>query len=153
MQVEAERVDARLDGEVRSDNRRHLGRIVLSLGLPLVAVGAVEDHLDACIDEPAVQVADPVRSQLALLEGGGDLLAGDVSALAAGRDQRRRRILDRRLRAHQLRCLQLLSHVRTRSCTALPSGEAFLLSRRRPASMPRPSPEATLRRGPGTTPR
>ena len=69
-----------------------------------------------------MELADPVGSELDLLDGGGDLLAGDVSALATDRDQHHARVLARLLRRGQLRYLQLLSHLRTSSCTLLPSG-------------------------------
>ena len=69
MQVEAQRVDARLDRQVRSD----YGRRLLGIVLGVVGLGLLDDDLDAGVDQLSVQLADAVRAELDLLDGGGDL--------------------------------------------------------------------------------
>jgi hypothetical protein len=77
-QVEAQRVKARLDRQVEV--------VLLGLAALLLLVGAdpvLGDHVDAMLDQVAVQAGDLLLGDLGLFERQGDLLEGEIAALAA----------------------------------------------------------------------
>ena len=86
-QVEAQRVEARLDRQVELGLLR-LPRLARLLRLLVGGDAVLGDHVDAVLDQVGVQVADLLLGDLDLLERGGDLLEGQVAALAPLGDQR-----------------------------------------------------------------
>src|SRR3954454_6487868 len=94
-QVEAQRVEARLDREVDLRLLRRLaagllarlgGRLdLVHLGGRRLAVGA--DHVDALLVQVLMELLDLLLGDLDLLEGGRDLLEGERTALLAFGDQ------------------------------------------------------------------
>ncbi len=94
-QVQAQGVEARLDGEV---DLRPLDRLGLDLGLDDLerlhvrrldrgGFHVARDHLDADFGEVAVQLAQLVVREVELLEACGDLVVGQVATLLTFRDQ------------------------------------------------------------------
>ena len=86
-QVQPQRVEARLDGQVELRLLRRL-----RLTVPFASLYAVSpsrrDHVHPVLDQVAVQVLDLLLGHLDLLERPRDLLEGQVAALAPLRDQR-----------------------------------------------------------------
>ena len=79
------------------------GRWPTLRALLLVSADAVlGDHFDAVLDQLGVQAGDLLLGHLDLLQCGGDLLEGEVAALAAERDQRLQLLRPHRLLARIL---------------------------------------------------
>src|SRR5207244_11092243 len=86
-QVEAQRVEARLDSEVELGLLR-LPRLVALLRLLVGGEAVLGDDVDAVLDQVGVEVMHLLLGDLDLLKRPGDLLEGQVAALAALADER-----------------------------------------------------------------
>ena len=83
-QVEAQRVEARLDRQVELGLLR-AARLRLALRLLVGGEPVLGDHVDAVLDQVGVQALDLLLGDLDLLERLRDLLEGEIAALAARR--------------------------------------------------------------------
>ena len=143
-QVEAQRVEARLDSQVELGLLR-LPRLVALLRLLVGGEAVLGDDVDAVLDQVGVEVLHLLLGDLDLLERPGDLLEGQVAALAALGDERPKlvRVLEGKVAVQLRSCPRAGVLFAPAVCSRLPGYERVSLFGHSP-----PPPLLTVR-GPG----